>query len=103
MTTSATTQLPTLPQPSSSPRGKKICMSGFCTPHKIFYLTQVQVSVSINADPINTKTQLKSQERKSWLMKLKDILYQPKQAIDINKYNQPAVILVEIKGKPLCQ
>ena len=56
------------------------------SPQTIFYHNQGQVSGSMNSDPINQKTQVNNQQSKSWSMKLKFILHQSKQSIDINKY-----------------
>ena len=37
-------------------------------------------------DAINVKTQVKSQQKESWVMKLKEILDQSKQLIDVKNY-----------------
>ena len=47
-----------------------------CGPKKIFYHTQGQLSVSINAYPTNEKIWVNNEQNKSWLVKLKDILDQ---------------------------
>ena len=60
---------------------------------KCFYHTQVQVSVSMNSDPVNEKIQVNNQQRKYFSMNLKDILDQPKQYIYVNKYEHPTVTL----------
>ena len=55
-------------------------------PHTIFKHTRGQVSESMNDDTVNAIKKVNNKKNKSFTKNLKDILYQAKQSIDVNKY-----------------
>ena len=54
----------------------------------------------MNTDPFNAKTQFNNQQSCNWMMNSKDILYQSKQLIDVNKYEHPTGTLSMTFLKP---